>query len=86
MNIKILIMKKIVEWIKKSNRWKHLLGGFIIGIISDDAYCAALAGGGVASALEYKDRSWGGSWDWIDWGLTLAGVMVGFLAGRLVWR
>ncbi len=79
-------MKKVIKWLKESNRWKHLVGGCVIGLASDDAYCAALAGGGIASALEFKDKSWGGKWDWIDWGLTIAGVVVGFLIGRMAWR
>lgn len=77
-------MKKVFDWLRESNRWKHLVGGVAIGFISDDAWCAALAGGGTASALEYKDRAWGGSWDWADWGLTVAGVAAGHLARRLI--
>lgn len=79
-------MKKVIKWLKESNRWKHLVGGCVIGLASDDAYCAAFAGGGIASALEFKDKSWGGKWDWIDWSLTIAGVVVGFLIGRMAWR
>ena len=71
-------MKKIIDWLKQSNRGKHLIGGFGIGLLSDDLYCAGLAGIGVASALEFKDTQWGGKWDWIDWGLTVGGVAAGF--------
>lgn len=72
-------MKQIINWFKQSNRWKHFLGGIIIGVISNDVYCASLAGIGVASALEFKDRQWGGQWDWLDWGLTVGGVVIGYL-------
>lgn len=71
-------MKKIINWLKQSNRGKHLIGGFGIGLLSNDLYCAGLAGIGVASALEFKDTQWGGKWDWIDWGLTVCGVAAGF--------
>ena len=71
-------MKKIWDWLKQSNRYKHLVGGMAIGLLSDDWYCAALSGVGIASALEYKDKAHGGSWDWVDWGLTVAGVIVGY--------
>ena len=71
-------MKKVWEWLKESNRYKHLIGGMAIGLLSDDWYCAALSGVGIASALEYKDKAHGDSWDWIDWGLTIAGVIVGY--------
>jgi hypothetical protein len=30
------------------------------------------------SALEYKDKAWGGAWDWTDWICTVAGVGIGF--------
>lgn len=71
-------MKKIWNWLKQSNRYKHLIGGIAIGLLSDDWYCATLAGVGIASALEYKDRAHGGVWDWIDWGITMVGVIVGY--------
>ncbi len=73
-------MKKIINWFKESNRWKHFVGGIGIGALSNGVYCAALAGIGVASALEFKDTQWGGKWDWIDWCVTVAGVAIGFAA------
>lgn len=71
-------MEKIINWFKESNRYKHFLGGIGIGILSSSVYCAALCGIGVASALEFKDKSWGGKFDWIDWGLTVAGTAIGY--------
>lgn len=32
---------------------------------------------GVASALEFKDEQWGGTWDWNDWMATMCGGIVG---------
>lgn len=61
-----------------SNRPLHFGGGFLIGFASDGWYCAALSGVGVASALEFKDKQWGGKWDWIDWAMTVAGVALGY--------
>lgn len=72
-------MKKVFEWFSLSNRWKHLVGGVIVGIGADTTYCAAYTGLIVVSALEYKDKAHGGKWDWIDFGLTIAGVIVGHL-------
>lgn len=72
-------MKKIIEWLKDSNRWKHIVGGIIIGGLANDIYCASLLGIGVSSALEFKDKQWGGTWDWIDWSLTVSGVAVGYI-------
>lgn len=71
-------MKKIIAWLKESHRWQHLAGGLVIGLASDSTYCAAFAGLGIASALEWTKLG-GGKWDWIDWSLTLAGVFVGRL-------
>lgn len=76
----------MITWLRESNRWKHLVGGCMIGLASSDAWCATLAGIGIASALEYKDRAWGGFWDWVDWSLTVVGVIVGFLGGLLLWN
>lgn len=72
-------MKKIFKWLQESNRYIHLIGGTVIGLGADDWYCALYAGLGVASALELKDKMWGGKWDWIDWSVTAAGVVVGSL-------
>lgn len=71
-------MKKVITWLKESNRYKHISGGIAIGLVSDDWYCATLAGVGISSALEYKDKVYGCSWDWVDWSLTVGGVAVGF--------
>jgi len=78
-------MKKVLKWIRESNRWKHLVGGLLIGLGADDDYCAAYAGLGVASALELKDKLWGGKWDWLDFALTVGGVIVGRLTRRMIW-
>ena len=67
-----------MSWLFESNRWKHLVGGILIGAGANTVYCAAYAGIGVASALEFKDKLWGGQWDWIDWSLTVLGVVIGY--------
>lgn len=72
-------MKKIFKWLQASNRYIHLIGGVAIGLGADDWYCALYAGLGVASALELKDKMWGGKWDWIDWSVTAVGVVAGGL-------
>lgn len=79
-------MKQLINWLKESNRYKHLIGGMAIGLISDDWYCATLVGVGIASALEYKDRAWGGTFDWLDWSITIGGVIIGYgLKWMIVW-
>lgn len=71
-------MKKCLDWLKISDRWKHLICGMLIGLGAIGWYCAAYVGLGVASALEYKDKAWGGKWDWFDWLMTIVGVMFGY--------
>lgn len=69
-------MKKVIDWLKSSSRWKHLLGGVLIGLGADDFYCAVYAGAVAAGALELKDKLHGGCWDWLDCVLTVAGATV----------
>lgn len=71
-------MKKLFTWLKESDRYKHLLGGIAIGAFANSLYCAAYAGIGVATALELKDKLWGGKFDFVDLSLTLAGVAIGY--------
>lgn len=71
-------MRKLFTWLKESNRYKHLLGGIAIGVFANSLYCAAYAGVGVATALELKDKMWGGKFDFVDLSLTLAGVAVSY--------
>lgn len=66
-------MGKIISFLKKSNRYKHLLGGFAVGVLACGAlpalYSAIVAG----SCLELKDKLHGCMWDWVDWAMTAAG-------------
>lgn len=71
-------MRKLFKWLKESNRYKHLLGGIAIGAFANSLYCAAYAGTGVATALELKDKLWGGKFDFVDLSLTIAGVAIGY--------
>ncbi len=66
--------KGIIEWFKQSNRWKHLLYGFLVSIIAGLAFTL-----GCAAGMEFKDRLHGGKWDWIDFGLTVAGAWFGLM-------
>lgn len=78
------IFEKIFKWLGESNRGKHLIGGFIVGLFAEDAYCAAYAGLLVAGAMEFKDWQWGGKPDIIDFGMTILGTAIGFGVNRLI--
>mgnify|MGYP006898257684 CR=1 FL=1 len=62
----------LINWFKQSNRWKHLLYGFLVSIIAGFAFTC-----GAAAGMEFKDKQAGGEWDWIDFGLTVAGALAG---------
>lgn len=66
-------MKKTSNcWLLESNRPKHLAGGFILGLTL--TFLCAL---GCAGGMEFKDRQWGGKWDWLDFAATLIGGIIG---------
>ena len=77
-------MKQIIDFLKTSNHWKHLVGGIAIGAFANSLYCAAYAGIGVAGALELKDKLYGNKWDWVDFSLTVGGVAIGYTLHWLV--
>lgn len=77
-------MRKIFIWLKQSNRLKHFAGGYVIGVCSDSTYCGLYAGVIAASSQEFKDKSLGGEWDWIDWGLTVLGAALGSVTKLLI--
>lgn len=74
-------MNKIISFLRQSNRYKHLIGGFIVGFCAISPSCALYSAAVAASCLELKDKLRGCSWDWIDWLLTVIGG--GFAA--LIW-
>ena len=71
---------RALDWLRQSNRWKHLIGGFAIGVAPASWFAGLYGGVLAASALEYKDRDYGNGWDWADWALTVAGAAIGCLA------
>lgn len=61
-----------MNWLKKSNRPKHILYGFIGALIGTILFTAGLAVG-----KECADKSWGGKFDWLDISATLIGGITG---------
>ena len=49
-------MNKILSFLKQSNRYKHLVGGFIVGLPALTPYAALYAAAIAASSLELKDK------------------------------
>lgn len=52
-------------------RWQHFVYAIPIGLVFT-ILCVL----GVASGMEFKDREWGGKWDWKDWACTMLGGLV----------
>lgn len=77
-------MKKIFDFLKKSNRYKHLIGGLLVGIFATSPFGAIYSAAVAASCLELKDKLHGCMWDWIDWFLTITGGAIGALAWSLM--
>ena len=73
-------MHKLISFLKKSNRYKHLFGGLLVGILAFSPYGAIYAAIVAASCLELKDWLHGCRWDWVDWLITvIAGLMAAVL-------
>lgn len=62
----------MLSWMFESNRPKHFLYSVPIGFIFT-ILCVL----GVASGMKFKDKQWGGKWDWLDWTATMLGGLVG---------
>ena len=64
--------KKIADWWKASNRWKHFLFAIPLG-----AVCGAHFVTGVGLGMEIKDHLYGGKADFVDFALTAVGGLIG---------
>lgn len=79
-------MKKYFKWLTESNRPKHILVGFFIGLT-----LGVVAAFTAAASAEMKDWLWngkrGGTFGWVkgngfDW-LDFIATMIGGIAGAL---
>lgn len=61
-----------MKWLKESNRIKHLFYAIPIGLVF-----TILAVLGCAFGMEFKDRQYGNSFDWLDVAATMIGGAVG---------
>lgn len=59
-------------WLTESNRIKHFL--FAIPCAYIGTIIVVI---GLASGMEFKDRVYGNSWDWLDFLATILGGVVG---------
>ena len=59
-------------WLKESNRQKHLLYAIPIGLVF-----TILAVLGCAFGMEFKDKQYGGKFDWLEIAATMIGGLIG---------
>lgn len=71
------LWEKAKAWLKVSNRWMHLGGGFAIGLAL--GLPAGLAAGATAEVkdVQWNRWDWKKGWDWTDFGITAAGAVAG---------
>lgn len=79
-----MVNNKILNWLKSSNRYKHLIGGLIIGLFAFSDYNAVYASSIGSFCLELKDKLRGSYFDVIDFSLVVVGAILGRLAVRWV--
>lgn len=70
-------MNKIFSFLKQNNRYRKLVGGFVIGICALSPWTAVYSAAVAASCLELKNDSW----NWIDWLITV----IGGICASIVW-
>lgn len=68
-----------IKWLSESNRTKHLLYAIPIAIVFT-ILCVL----GVATALEFKDKQYGNTFDWLDWLATMIGGVIGQIIQVLI--
>lgn len=61
-----------IKWLKESNRTKHLKYAILPGALFTILFVA-----GLATGMEFKDKMYGGKWDWLDWLATMIGGLIG---------
>lgn len=61
-----------MSWFTESNRWKHFVYAIPVGYVFT-ILCVL----GLATGMEFKDKLWGGKYDWIDWFATMLGGLIG---------
>lgn len=72
-------MKKLINWFKASNHWKHTIVCFVLTL-----FLGAAAGISAGVAAEWKDKQHGGIFDWSDILADVVGVALGMVVRHFV--
>ena len=77
-------MNAIIDFLKDSHHFEHLVAGLFIGFFSDSWYCAEYCSFGIGTAVEVKDYKWGGVFDFVDMLLVVIGGNIGYIFRTLI--
>lgn len=69
-----------MKWLKESNRDKHLLYAIPSAMLFTILFVAGLAFG-----MEFKDKTYGNKFDWLDIAATMIGGLIGQLLQIALW-
>ena len=78
------IFSKLKSFLMESNRYKHLIGGLLVGLCALSPWAAIYSAIIAASCLELKDRLYGNKFDLTDWLLTVAGGAIASIIWLIV--
>lgn len=69
-------------WLTESNREKHFLYAIPAALLGTLLFVLGLAAG-----MEFKDKQYGGKWDWLDFLATVLGGLIGqSLQALIIWN
>lgn len=74
-------MKKLIEWLKYSNNYKHLFSCMGVAIL-----CGFVPAMFMGIGVEVKDKQWSGKFNWRDVGVDLIGAVIGTLIRFAIMR
>ena len=77
-------MNIIFSFLKKSNRYKHLIGGLLAGLCALSPWAAIYSVIIAVSCLKLKDKLHGCSWFWLEWACTVLGGFIAMLFWLIV--
>ena len=68
------MIESMIKWLRTSDRARHLFYGWLISLLG-----SITAGVAAGITAEYKDKAWGGLFDYKDLIATIIGSVIGQL-------
>ena len=73
------MIESMIKWLRTSDRARHLFYGWLISLLG-----SITAGVAAGITAEYKDKAWGGTFDWWDIAADLTGTIIGGICHYLI--